>query len=60
MKANKTQDALMKHQTNFNLKPRETLVLADADANILQSVDIPYIDAGRRYVLGSNGRFTVK
>lgn len=60
MKANKTQDALMKHQTNFNLKPRETLILADADANILQSVDIPYIDAGRRYVLGSNGRFTVK
>ncbi len=60
MKANKTSDALMKYQTNFNLKQRETLILADADANILQSIEIPYMDEGRTYVLGANGRFSVK
>ena len=60
MKANKTQDALMKHQTNFNLKARETLILADADGNVLQSVDIPFMEEGRRFVMGSNGKFSIK
>ncbi len=60
MKANKTQNALMKYQTNFNLKARETLILADADGNILQSIDIPFMDEGRRFVLGANGKFTIK
>lgn len=60
MKNNKSQDALMKLQANFSLKARETLVLADADGNIIDSVYVPSLEEGKTYVLQTDGKYKVK
>ncbi len=60
MKNNKSQDALMQLQANFSLKSRETLVLADKDGNIIQSVVVPYLDEGKIYKLQNNGKFKIQ
>ncbi len=60
MKNNKTQDALMKLQANFSLKARETLVLSDADGNIISSVYVPQMEEGRTYVLQTDGKYKIK
>lgn len=60
MKNNKTTDALMQHQATFSLKAGETLILSDADGNILGSVPIPEIAEGGIYTLRENGKYLVK
>lgn len=60
MKNNKTTDALMQHQATFSLKAGETLILSDADGNVLGSVLIPEIAEGGIYTLRDNGKYLVK
>lgn len=60
MKNNKSKESLKKLQANFSLKPRETLTLADKDGNIISAVEVPWLEEGERYVLGSDGRYKIK
>ena len=60
MKNNKTEDALMQVQATFSLKAGETLILSDKDGQVLQSVPIPEIPAGRTYVRLDSGKYTVR
>jgi len=46
MSNNRTPEALMKPQTNFNLSAGETLYLSDTDGNIIASVQIPETQKG--------------
>ena len=60
MKNNKSKDALMQIQANFSLKFRETVVLADADGNIIDSVTVPQLEEGDVYTLQSSGKYVIK
>lgn len=60
MKNNKTENALMQVQATFSLKAGETLILSDKDGQVLQSVPIPEIPAGRTYVRLDSGKYTVR
>ncbi len=60
MKNNKSQDALMQIQASFSLKERETLILADADGNILSSVVVPFMEDGDVYTLQTSGKYAIK
>ncbi len=54
---NKTQEALRQVQANFSLKKGETLILSDAEGNIISSVEVPDIPAGKVYKLQSYGGY---
>ncbi|MGN0688402.1 MAG: spore coat protein CotH, partial [Oscillospiraceae bacterium] len=60
MKNNKSQEALMQLQVNFSLKARETLVLADKDGSIIQSLTVPFLEQGQTYVLQNDGKYKIK
>lgn len=60
MKDNKSKDSLMKLQASFSLKARETLVLADSEGNVMQAIDIPFLEEGQRYVLQTDGKYKIK
>lgn len=60
MKNNKSQEALMQIQANFSLKSRETVVLADSDGNIIDSVTVPQLEEGDVYTLQNSGRYVIK
>lgn len=54
---NKTQEALRQVQADFSLKKGETLILSDAEGNIISSVEVPDIPAGKVYKLQSYGGY---
>lgn len=54
---NKTQEALRQVQANFSLKKGETLILSDAEGNIISRVEVPDIPAGKVYKLQSYGGY---
>lgn len=54
---NKTQEALRQVQANFSLKKGETLILSDAEGNIISSVEVPDIPVGKVYKLQSYGGY---
>lgn len=54
---NKTQEALRQVQADFSLKKGETLILSDAEGNIISGVEVPDIPAGKVYKLQSYGGY---
>lgn len=58
-KNNSEQSALMKHQTNFNLKIGETLYFSDPDCNIISSVPILEMTPDKSLSLGIDGMYHI-
>lgn len=56
-KNNSETSALMKHQTNFNLKVGETLYLTDPDLNIVSAVPVIEQEPGHSLALGTDGLY---
>ena len=57
MKNNAETSALMKHQTNFNMKTGETLYFTDADMNIISAVPVMEMDPERSLTIGLDGLY---
>ena len=59
MNNNRTPDALLKPQTNFNLSAGETLFLSDNSGNILARALIPELESGQRLIRTENGAYEI-
>lgn len=56
---NNTQEALHRIQANFSLKKGETLILSNAEGEIIARVEIPAITSGSVYSLQDYGEYRV-
>ena len=59
-KNNKSEDSLLKLQTNFNLKTGETLVMSDESGNIIGKVAIIDCDKNEAFVRQNDGTYVTK
>ena len=59
LKNNSETSALMKHQTNFNLKVGETLYFSDADGNMISVVPVLEMDEASSLSLGTDGLYHI-
>ncbi|MBP3857798.1 MAG: CotH kinase family protein [Ruminiclostridium sp.] len=58
-KDNNGTSALMKHRTNFSLKPGETLYLNDRKLNTVSQVPVLALSPGQYISLGADGSYTI-
>lgn len=59
MKDNKDKSSLMKHQTDFSLRPGETVYLTSPEGTTVSSVPVLDLTGKQHLVLGANGRYSI-
>ncbi|MBP5604771.1 MAG: hypothetical protein J6X60_04415, partial [Ruminiclostridium sp.] len=59
LKNNNSSMALMHTQTNFSLKPGETLYFSDQDCNIISVVPVLALNIGQSLSAGVDGKYHI-